>query len=157
MHQESRLLPQIPSWSAWHRDRGQTVGFVNGAFDLLHEGHRWLLQVARANCDWLLVGVNSDASVKLRKGESRPVQTAEARLRALYDVCGIDAGLVFDANDPGEILQALKPDFYFLGSDYRGQSIPGAEFCGQVLFVERLPGISTTSIVNRNAGQLVAN
>lgn len=148
MNCETPQLTLMQSWSAMHRNSGRTVGFVNGAFDLLHDGHRHLLAYARAHCDRLVVAINSDASVRRRKGPRRPVQTVARRLHQLYAACRIDADIIFDADDPREILAAVRPDLYVLGSDYRDQPVPGAEYCRQMIFLDRLPGISTTAILS---------
>ena len=144
---ETVMLPLLKSWSAWHRNSGRKVGFVNGAFDKLHAGHRHLLAYARANCDRLLVALNSDDGIRRRKGSGRPTQSYHERLMALYAACKIDSDILFDADDPSEILAAVQPDLYVLGSDYRGQIIPGAEHCKEVVFIDRLPGFSTTEII----------
>lgn len=144
---ETRQLPFLTSWAACQRNSGLTIGFVNGCFDLLHPGHRHLLAYARARCDRLVVAVNSDQSVRDRKGINRPVQSADRRLQVLYAACRIDTDIIFDAPDPSKILAAVQPDLYVLGSDYRGQPIPGAEHCREIVFVDRLPGLSTTEIL----------
>ena len=130
------------------RNSGLSIGFVNGAFDLLHPGHVHLLAYARARCDRLVVAVNSDQSIRDRKGINRPVQSTIDRRQALYAACRIDTDIIFDAPDPSEILAAVQPDLYVMGSDYRDKPTPGAEHCREIVFVDRLPGLSTTEIIS---------
>lgn len=144
---ETRQLPFLTSWAACQRNSGLTIGFVNGCFDLLHPGHRHLLAYTRARCDRLVVAVNSDQSVRDRKGVNRPAQSTIDRLHALYAACRVDADIIFDAPDPSEILAAVQPDLYVMGSDYRDKVIPGAEHCREIVFVDRLPGLSTTELL----------
>lgn len=146
---ETAMLTVLQSWSAWQRNSGRTVGFVNGGFDLLHAGHIHVLEYARERCDRLIVAVNSDDGIRRRKGAGRPVQTADERLMTLYSAIRIDSDILFDADDPSEILAAVQPDLYVMGSDYRGQSIPGSVFCKEVVFIDRLPGFSTTEAISR--------
>ena len=139
----------------WRRV-GYRVGFTNGCFDLLHPGHVHLLEQARANCDRLVVGLNSDASVRRLKGPSRPVQTDAARAAVLAGLAAVDLVCVFDEDTPEELLRALRPDLLVKGADYAVANVVGAEFVasygGRVLLAELLDGHSTTATLGRLRG-----
>lgn len=128
--------------------RPRLTGFVNGCFDNLHAGHILLLQTAANYCDQLWIAVNTDEYIRRTKGAGRPVQSLGARLQAVSNArfrlpCA-SCVVILEEDTPGRLLARIKPDVYVIGSDYRGRQLPGAEFCQRVLFVERLPDISTT-------------
>ncbi len=136
----------------WRRV-GYRVGFTNGCFDLLHPGHVHLLEQARAHCDRLVVGLNSDASVRRLKGPTRPVQTDAARAAVLASLASVDLVCVFEEDTPEELLRALRPDLLVKGADYTVATVVGSEFVaeygGKVLLAELLPGHSTTATVGK--------
>ncbi len=140
---------QLERW----RRKGWRVGFTNGCFDLLHPGHIHLLEQARAGCDRLVVGLNSDASVRRLKGATRPVQPEAARAAVLASVAAVDLVVVYGEDTPEETLQALRPDLLVKGADYRLDQVVGAELVhswgGRVMLAELLPGFSTTATVQR--------
>jgi D-beta-D-heptose 7-phosphate kinase / D-beta-D-heptose 1-phosphate adenosyltransferase len=129
------------------------VGFTNGVFDLLHPGHIKVLVEARAACDRLIVGINSDASVRRLKGEGRPVQNEHARAQVLAALEAVDLVVVFEQNTPLELIRRVRPRVLVKGSDYRGKTVVGREVVeakgGNVLLVELAPGFSTTNIVRK--------
>jgi len=139
----------------WRR-RGFRVGFTNGCFDLLHPGHVHLLDQARGACDRLVVGLNSDASVRRLKGANRPVQGEAARAAVLASLAAVDAVVVFEEDTPEALLRLLRPDLLVKGSDYRLDQVVGRElvesYGGQVLLAELLPGNSTTATIARLRG-----
>jgi D-beta-D-heptose 7-phosphate kinase/D-beta-D-heptose 1-phosphate adenosyltransferase len=139
----------------WRR-RGFRVGFTNGCFDLLHPGHVHLLQQARAACDRLVVGLNSDASVKRLKGATRPVQGEAARAAVLASLADVDAVALFEEDTPETLLRLLRPDVLVKGADYRLDQVVGREFVesygGRVMLAELLPGNSTTATIARLRG-----
>lgn len=138
----------------WRR-RGQKVGFTNGCFDLLHPGHLALLRQARAACDRLVVGLNSDASVKRLKGETRPIQNEMARAAVLASLAGVDAVVIFGDDTPYEVIKALRPDVLVKGADYTVETVVGADLVlgwgGQVVLATLEPGQSTTATISRMA------
>ena len=139
----------------WRRN-GLKVGFTNGCFDLLHPGHVSLLTQARAACDRLVVGLNSDASVERLKGPGRPVQNAGgARRRCWPRSRSVDLVVVFDEDTPVELIAAIRPDVLVKGADYRLDQVVGAEiveaYGGKVLLADLLPGHSTTATIARVA------
>jgi D-beta-D-heptose 7-phosphate kinase/D-beta-D-heptose 1-phosphate adenosyltransferase len=133
------------------RSLGLKVGFTNGVFDLLHRGHLHSLEQAKRRVDRLVVGVNSDASVRRLKGPDRPVQDEGARAAVLGALRMVDLVVVFEEDTPEQLIQAVKPDLLFKGADYAGQEIPGGAFVkangGAVEFLPLLPGHSTTGTV----------
>jgi D-beta-D-heptose 7-phosphate kinase/D-beta-D-heptose 1-phosphate adenosyltransferase len=138
------------------RSRGYTVGFTNGCFDLLHPGHVHLLEQARAMCDRLIVGMNSDASVKRLKGPTRPAQQEAARAAVLASLASVDLVCMFEEDTPLEILSQIKPDLLVKGADYTVEQVVGARevesWGGSVALAELLPGHSTTATLARLRG-----
>jgi D-beta-D-heptose 7-phosphate kinase/D-beta-D-heptose 1-phosphate adenosyltransferase len=138
------------------RSRGYTVGFTNGCFDLLHPGHVHLLEQARAMCDRLIVGMNSDASVKRLKGPMRPAQQEAARAAVLASLASVDLVCMFEEDTPLAILSEIKPDLLVKGADYTVEQVVGARevesWGGRVALAELLPGHSTTATLARLRG-----
>ncbi|HEX4260437.1 MAG TPA: D-glycero-beta-D-manno-heptose 1-phosphate adenylyltransferase [Acetobacteraceae bacterium] len=139
----------------WRR-RGWRTGFTNGCFDLLHPGHVSLLEQARAACDRLVVGVNSDASIARLKGAGRPVQSEASRAAVLASLGMVDLVVLFDEDTPEALIRALRPDLLVKGADYRIEGVVGADLVrdwgGRVLLADLLPGHSTTETVARIRG-----
>lgn len=152
---EAKVLPAAAAMervAAWRR-QGRRVGFTNGCFDLLHPGHVSLIAQARRNCDCLVVGLNSDASVARLKGEDRPVQNEASRAAVLASLADVDAVVVFGEDTPLELLRALKPDVLVKGADYTVEQVVGAEdvkgWGGEVVLADLLDGHSTTATIQR--------
>jgi len=139
----------------WHH-RGWRVGFTNGCFDILHPGHIHLLEQARAACDRLVVGINSDSSVKRLKGPTRPVQPEAARAAVLASLAMVDIVCAFEEDTPEELLKELRPDVLVKGADYRMDQVVGADLVrgwgGRVILAQLMPGHSTTATVQRIRG-----
>ena len=140
---------QVERW----RRHGWRTGFTNGCFDLLHPGHMHLLEQARAQCDRLVVGVNSDASVRRLKGSRRPVQPEAARAAVLAGIGAVDLVVVYDEDTPEDTLRLLRPELLVKGADYTLDTVVGAELVrgwgGKVFLAELLPGFSTTATVQK--------
>ncbi len=141
---------------AW-RDRAPTpLVFTNGVFDLLHPGHVDVLRGARAHGAALVVGLNSDASVRRLKGPSRPVRNEAERAYVLAALEYVDAVVVFDQDTPRELVQLLQPDVIVKGGDYTPESIVGADVVvargGRVVVIPLTAGQSTTSIIEKLRG-----
>jgi len=138
------------------RKQGLRIGFTNGCFDILHPGHVRLLTVARGACDRLIVGLNSDASVRRLKGEGRPVQHERARSEVLAALEAVDLVILFEEDTPIELIRQIKPGVLVKGGDYTREQVVGHEIVeacgGEVRLVDVLPGFSTTSLVNRARG-----
>ena len=138
---------------AWREARTGAVVFTNGVFDLLHRGHIDVLLGARRQGDHLVVGINSDASVRRLKGPSRPLQAASERSYVIAALAMVDAVVVFDEDTPLELIQALRPDVLVKGGDYDVSTIVGArevrDWGGRVTVVPLTAGYSTTSLAER--------
>jgi len=132
---------------------GQRVVFTNGCFDLLHPGHIRSLETARALGDVLIVGMNSDESVRRLKGEGRPVIPAQERAEILASLECVDAVVIFDELTPQRVVAELLPDVLVKGGDWPGNQIVGREEVeaagGKVVLVEVVPGYSTTEILKK--------
>lgn len=155
MHEKILTLPlACDAVANWKRE-GLTVGFTNGCFDIMHAGHVTLLNDARAQCDRLVVGVNSDASVKRLKGESRPVNAEDDRALLLAAIRSVDAVVIFGEDTPLELLSALKPDVLMKGADYTKATVVGAElvesYGGRIVLLALKDGYSTTGIIKKAA------
>ncbi|MCH9000798.1 MAG: D-glycero-beta-D-manno-heptose 1-phosphate adenylyltransferase [Proteobacteria bacterium] len=138
------------------RQKGLTIGFTNGCFDLLHPGHVSLLTQARAACDRLIVGLNSDASTRRLKGEGRPIQPEAARAAVLASLASVDLVVIFGEDTPLELIEALTPDVLVKGADYARDEVVGADLVerhgGKLILVELAPGHSTSDTIGRMPG-----
>jgi D-beta-D-heptose 7-phosphate kinase/D-beta-D-heptose 1-phosphate adenosyltransferase len=146
------LEAQLSDW----RKQDLRVGFTNGCFDILHPGHVKVLTAARGACDRLIVGLNSDASVKRLKGEGRPVQTERARAEVLAALEAVDLVVIFEEDTPLKLIEQIKPSVLVKGGDYTREQVVGHEIVeahgGEVVLVDVLAGFSTTSLVDRARG-----
>ncbi|MBX3039137.1 MAG: D-glycero-beta-D-manno-heptose 1-phosphate adenylyltransferase [Bdellovibrionaceae bacterium] len=133
--------------------KGKKVVFTNGCFDLLHVGHVRYLQEARKLGDLLVVGVNSDASVKILKGASRPIQNENDRAEILAALGCVDYTVIFTEETPANLIKEVKPDFLVKGGDWKIDQIVGADFVqsygGKVLSLNFIEGKSTTKIIEK--------
>lgn len=150
---------KILSWAearAWRASVSGRLVFTNGVFDLLHPGHIDVLQAARGAGDRLIVGVNSDASVRRLKGEGRPVRAEHDRAYVLAALECVDAVAIFEQDTPLELVRLLAPDVIVKGGDYDESSIVGAAEVrargGSVVVVPLRAGHSTTAIIERLRG-----
>ncbi len=139
------------------RQRGLTVGFTNGCFDLLHPGHISSIESAKQHCDKLIVGVNSDASVQKLKGPTRPIQAETARAAVLAAMSAIDMVVVFNEDTPYELIKALRPKIIVKGGDYKAEDVVGADLVaqegGHVVIIPIVDGFSTTNTVQKMHGK----
>jgi D-beta-D-heptose 7-phosphate kinase/D-beta-D-heptose 1-phosphate adenosyltransferase len=135
------------------RKRDFRIGFTNGCFDILHPGHVKVLTAARGACDRLIVGLNSDASVRRLKGEGRPVQDERARAEVLAALEAVDLIVIFEEDTPINLITRVEPSVLVKGGDYTRDQVVGHEIVeaggGEVLLVDILEGFSTTSLVQR--------
>jgi len=136
---------------------GKKVVFTNGCFDLVHPGHIRSLETARALGDVLIVGINSDESVRTLKGAGRPVIPQQERAEILANLECVDAVVIFDELTPQSVVAKLLPDVLVKGGDWPGNQIVGREEVeaagGKVVLVEVVPGYSTTDILNKIRGE----
>ncbi len=154
------IAAKVMSWPAaieWRKARRGTVVFTNGVFDLLHPGHIDVLAAARSAGDALIVGLNSDASVRRLKGSERPIRSAADRAYVMAALSCVDAVTVFEEDTPLELVRVLRPDILVKGGDYTPDTVVGAadveSWGGRVVIVPLTPGQSTTSIVERMRGR----
>jgi D-beta-D-heptose 7-phosphate kinase/D-beta-D-heptose 1-phosphate adenosyltransferase len=141
----------------WRAALGKrSLVFTNGVFDLLHPGHVDVLLAARQQGDTLLVGINSDDSVRRLKGPSRPVRTEKERAYVIAALGMVDAVVIFEQDTPLELIRALEPDVLVKGGDYAEASVVGAQevraLGGRVVIVPLTPGHSTSAIVEKLRG-----
>ena len=135
------------------RLKSKTIAFTNGVFDILHEGHIAILTEAASFADVLIVGINSDASVKKLKGENRPINSENSRALIIASLIMVDAVVIFDEETPIEIIKLIHPDVLVKGGDYTLDTIVGAKEVldngGRVEIIPLREGFSTTNIINR--------
>jgi D-beta-D-heptose 7-phosphate kinase / D-beta-D-heptose 1-phosphate adenosyltransferase len=148
----SLLDQRLAQW----REQGLRIGFTNGCFDLLHRGHIKLLAEARATCDRLVVGLNSDESTTRLKGKGRPINPAEGRAEVLAALEAVDLVVVFEEDTPLELIKRVRPAVLVKGADYKREDVVGHDVVeatgGVVVLVGLVEGQSTTNIVRRMAG-----
>jgi len=153
--QASALDELVHERGEWRR-AGLTVVFTNGCFDLLHAGHVSLLEAARAAGDVLIVGLNSDDSVRRLKGEGRPILPQHERAETLLAFEAVDRVVIYDADTPAQVIGALVPDVLVKGADWGPGEIVGADVVeaagGRVLRIALEPGRSTSALVDRVRG-----
>ncbi|PAF52645.1 D-glycero-beta-D-manno-heptose-7-phosphate kinase [Helicobacter sp. 13S00477-4] len=125
------------------------IVFTNGCFDILHRGHISYLQSSKKLGDILIVGLNSDLSVKRLKGEERPINSQEDRAFILAGLESVDFIIIFDEDTPEELIAAIKPDILVKGKDYEGKRIAGSQHAKEVLLIDFIEGKSTTNILNK--------
>jgi len=155
INRESKILEIEPALERVHkwRRQGNKIGFTNGCFDLLHPGHISLLKQARDATDRLIVGLNSDTSVRLLKGDKRPVQSELARAIILASLSVVDMVIIFSEETPIKLIEKLSPDVLVKGADYTVKNVIGAKqvksYGGSVLLAEIVPGHSTTETITK--------
>ncbi len=151
----SKFLTWLELFARHGRPRNHVVVFTNGCFDVLHRGHVEYLHAARTLGDVLVVGLNSDDSVRRLKGPSRPVNRIDDRAWVLGGLAAVDAVTVFDQDTPRELIDGLLPDILIKGGDYRADQVVGASSVqqagGRVVIAPLVAGRSTTAILNRSA------
>lgn len=142
--------------AADERDRGQSIAFANGVFDVLHVGHVRYLQDAARQADVLIVGVNGDESVRALKGEGRPLIPEHERAELVSAIRGVSYVTVFHDNSPARLLAILKPDVHCKGTDYTAESVPEREivlgYGGRIAIVGDAKEHSTSEIVDKASG-----
>lgn len=137
-----------PLLREWRRQK-EIVVFTNGCFDILHLGHVRYLNEARSKGTKLVVGLNSDSSIRRIKGDNRPINNQVARSEMLAALQSVDAVVIFENDTPEELIQIVKPDYLIKGGDYAIEDIVGREYAQNVLTIPLTEGFSTTSLINR--------
>ena len=145
--------PKLEIKLAKLRQSGKKIVFTNGCFDILHVGHVRYLTAARSEGDLLVVGLNSDASVRLIKGAQRPIVVQDQRAELLATFGCVDHVVLFDEPDPLELIRRLKPDILVKGADWTEDNIIGADFVkargGKIVRISFVEQSSTSSIIER--------
>ena len=146
-------LPELLEAAARQRAAGKRIVFANGAFDLLHAGHVRYLQAARAQGDWLAVGVNSDASVARAKGSGRPIVPQQERAEIVAALACVDAVVIFGEDSPADLLSRLRPQVHAKGTDYEAGTVPEREvvasYGGKTVIVGDPKEHATTDLIER--------
>ncbi|MDK2977354.1 MAG: D-glycero-beta-D-manno-heptose 1-phosphate adenylyltransferase [Bacteroidales bacterium] len=146
-------IDQLGSRLAYWNFKNQKIVFTNGCFDILHRGHVEYLAQAANFGDILIIGLNTDDSVRKLKGDSRPVQDQYARALLLASLHFVNAVIYFDEDTPYELIKRVQPDILIKGSDYHIEDIVGYDVVqkkgGQVKTIDFIPGYSTTSIIEK--------
>ncbi len=144
------ILPEI-------KTSGKTIVFTNGCFDIIHQGHIDYLSKAASLGDYLIIGLNTDASVQRLKGPERPVQDEKSRAMILASFFFVDLVVYFDEDTPYELIKAVQPDILVKGSDYHPEDIVGYDIIkakhGKVKTIPFLEGYSTSDIINKIKGE----
>jgi D-glycero-beta-D-manno-heptose 1-phosphate adenylyltransferase len=146
-------LPALKRLAIQWKFLGKKVAFTNGVFDLLHPGHIFSLSQAAREADFLVVGVNSDSSVKKLKGSDRPINSQDSRALLLASLLMVDAVIIFEEDTPLELILATAPDVLVKGGDYTIEQIVGASEViaagGRVVINPVIDGYSTTGIIQQ--------
>ncbi len=136
-----------------NKKENKKVGFANGCFDLLHDGHLKLIKEAKRQCDFFIIGLNSDRSIREIKGIERPIENEETRIKNIEKIEIVDAIILFDENTPEKLINDIMPNVLFKGSDYRNKKIVGSDVVknngGKVVLIDLLRGFSTTKQVKQ--------
>jgi D-beta-D-heptose 7-phosphate kinase/D-beta-D-heptose 1-phosphate adenosyltransferase len=148
IHTPLSIIEKVNNW----KQQGKKIVFTNGVFDLLHKGHIFSLSQAAKEGDVLIIGLNSDSSVKRLKGDSRPINDQDARARLLASTGIVDAIVIFEDDTPLKLITSILPDVLVKGGDYTVDEIAGAKEViangGKVVINPILDGFSTTAIIN---------
>jgi len=144
-----KLLTQVAAWKI----KGKAVAFTNGCFDILHEGHIASLSAAAKEADYLIVGLNSDASVKQLKGDTRPINNQKSRAILIKNLVVVDAVIIFNEQTPLDLITAILPDVLVKGGDYTTDQIVGAKEVmaagGRLVINPIVEGFSTTGTIQQ--------
>jgi D-beta-D-heptose 7-phosphate kinase/D-beta-D-heptose 1-phosphate adenosyltransferase len=149
IYSRTEIVKKVAQWRLLEKK----IAFTNGVFDILHKGHIYSLSQAAKEADYLIVGLNSDSSVKRLKGDSRPVNDQESRALLLASLIMVDAVVIFEEDTPLELIKSFMPDVLVKGGDYSIDQIAGAKEVsangGQVIINPLLDGFSTSAIINK--------
>ena len=157
MNTKSKIvkLPALKKKIARLRRQGCVIAFTNGCFDILHSGHISYLKRAKKQNRVLIVGLNSDRSVRAIKGPQRPVVQEQSRAALLAALVSVDFVVLFDAQTPLALIKSIKPDVLIKGADWRGKGIIGSDVVracgGKIEYIKFLSGFSSTDIIKRIA------
>ena len=142
---------QLAAFVKKEKKAGKKIVFTNGCFDILHAGHVKSIEFAKSKGDILVLGLNSDSSVKRLKGPKRPVNKQADRAIVLAALGAVDAVCIFSQDTPLELIKLVKPDVLVKGADYKNKEVVGSEYAGKVVLFPLLKGRSTTNLINKMA------
>ena len=149
LYSKKNIIDQVNLWKKENKD----IIFTNGCFDLLHKGHIELLKKAKYYGQILIVGLNSDSSVKILKGDKRPIENQEIRVKNLLKLGIVNAVCIFKEKTPIELIKSIRPNFLIKGSDYKKNKVVGSDIIknwdGEVIIMPLIKGYSTTSIIEK--------
>ncbi len=149
IYDRQSMIRRVAQWRAL----GRKVAFTNGVFDIIHQGHIFSLTKSAAEADHLVVGLNSDASVKRLKGNDRPVNDQDSRAMVLASLLMVDGVCIFEEDTPLELIQDLMPDVLIKGGDYTIEQVAGSKEVlaagGRVVINPIMDGFSTTGIIHK--------
>ena len=131
------------------KKEGKKIVFTNGCFDILHAGHVSSIEFAKSKGDILVLGLNSDASVKRLKGPKRPINKQADRALVVASLGAVDAVCIFTQDTPLELIKIVKPDVLVKGTDYKNKEVVGEQFAGRVVLFPLVKGRSTTNLINK--------
>ncbi|MBQ3933580.1 MAG: D-glycero-beta-D-manno-heptose 1-phosphate adenylyltransferase [Elusimicrobiaceae bacterium] len=131
------------------KKEGKKIVFTNGCFDILHAGHVSSIEFAKSKGDILVLGLNSDASVKRLKGPKRPINKQADRALVVASLGAVDAVCIFTQDTPLELIKIVKPDVLVKGADYKNKEVVGEQFAGRVVLFPLVKGRSTTNLINK--------
>jgi len=150
LYSEENIIDRSCFW----RRNTKNIVFTNGCFDLLHKGHKELLKKAKSLGDILIVGLNSDYSVRKIKGEKRPIETETIRAKKLIKLEYVDAVCIFREETPIKLIKSIRPHFLVKGGDYKKGDIVGSDIIqtwgGKIIIIPLIKGYSTTLIIEKN-------
>jgi len=153
LYSKIKVLEELEKVLDKHRENNEKIAFTNGCFDILHVGHIEYLKFSRRAGDVLVVGLNTDASVRAQKGPSRPFVTEDERARLVSALEDVDYVVLFDEQTPESLIRRVKPDILIKGEDWKEKGVVGREFVesygGKVLLAPLVKGVSTTDIVSK--------
>ena len=153
INKDTKLFQNIIS--AMKKNKNLKIGFTNGCFDIIHPGHIKLLREAKKECDILIVGLNSDYSVKINKGFNRPINNIFSRVEIIKSIEYVDLVCVFNEKTPLKLIKIIKPDLLIKGNDYKNKIIAGEKFVkknsGKVKLITILKNFSSSKIINKTS------
>lgn len=146
-------LDEMKSKAVQLKKQGKTIGFTNGCFDILHSGHVSYLNEAKKIVDFLILGLNTDLSIKKIKGSSRPIVDQQNRAQVLSGLSSVDAIVFFNENTPIKLIKTIQPHFLIKGNDYKVEEVVGhkevKKWAGEVMLIDLIPGQSSTNIIKK--------
>ena len=152
MKAKNKILtrPKLAAFLKKAKKEGKKIVFTNGCFDILHAGHVSILEFSKSKGDILVLGINSDASIKRLKGPNRPINKQADRALVAASLEAVDAVVLFNEDTPFNLIKAVRPDVLVKGADYTKDTVVGREFAGRVALFPLLKGRSTTNVIKKS-------